>query len=681
MRSVDYKLPAYGLGTDFSEFERPITYAAAYTNRFRNINGGAERRPGVSLFSPRVSGFPNLTRLHEYVDTQGDTTLLSSDDLGNIWRHEASANDWQLAENGKAAQRLISAQADDKLIFCNGVDRNFYTNDAGQTFNELKAIITGGQTAAGTNTTTLIDGDISNWAGTTLIANNDIIHNVTLNAYGIVSTIASAALTHTLIGIAGTGAGFAAADQTSGQVYEIIDYVDLNIIPQPNNIPDNIATAGPGTATSVIAVSGLDFSTTEIRRGDFIYNTTRSGISMVGTISANINLQQDVVNQTAGDAIVFFKSAMPIASWVHVHYGRTYYLDSRNQNRIVISAPDDPQDVTTYQKTLDTTSFSFGTQQPGADTLSSMGTFQKYFVASGEKNLYIYEGITPIADSATTDVDFKPIATYPNGIASRFGLATNGSDLLHVTKEGLQAINIGNISNTTVQNNASTPVRSAMLNAIQAASQNDIQLSFYPRRSWLINKIGDVCYVLNTNPTYSDGGELQIVSSWHLFTGPWAQLNHYFTRRNGDLLGCGPQGFVYVLDGSAATDNGTRIPTDLTTAWLTLEEPQKTIRVKQGQYIKPIFESVNGINYTINAVAGWDAFSSDSIVVSAAGPGQIGQAIIGINPIGAGNFAQANKFPLRWRGEQARIQFITESSASPDIITGFTLYGSIAGIR
>lgn len=680
MQAIDYKLPAYGLGTDFSEFERPITYATTYTNRFRNITGGAERRPGMSRFGSAVTGLPNLTRLHEHVSVNGTDTLLASNDLGTIWRFDASGSASQ-AITGKASLRQISAQAEDKLIFVNGEDRNFYTDDGGQTFLELKAIITRGTLAAGSSATRVIDGDISNWIGGTLASNNDIVYNVTLNAYGIVTAIASANLIHTAIGSAATGSGIASRNQGPNDRYELIDYVDLNIIPQGDGTDDNVATATTGTTTNVIAVSGVNFANTEIRRNDFVFNTTRSAIALVGSVSANVNLQQAITGQTAGDALAFFKSAMPIASWIHIHYGRAYYLDSRNQNRIVISAPDDPEDVTTYQKTLDTTSYSFATQQPTGDVIQSMSSFQKYFVASGEKNLYIYEGTTPIADASTTTVDFKPIAFYPNGIATRFGLATNGSDLLHITKEGLQAINIGNISNTTVQNNASVPVRTAMLNAILAANADDVQLSFYPRRSWLINKISDTCYILNTNPTYDDAGQLQVISSWHLFSGPWAQLNHYFVRRNGDLLGCGTQGLIYQLDSSAATDDGTRIATDLTTAWLTMEEPRRTVRVKQGQYIKPIFESTNGVGYTINAVAGWDNFSSDSIVVSAVGTGQIGTAVVGTTPIGAGNFAQASKYPLRWRGEQVRVQFTTESSASPDTLTGFTLYGVVGGIR
>lgn len=678
MISVDYSIPVNGLGTDFSQYERPITFAETYTNRFRNINGGAQRRPGMNRFS-QITGNPNLTRLHEWVSNLGENVIMASDDFGTIWKFDASASATQ-AITGKASLRLLSAQAEDKLIFYNGVDRNFYTNDGGVTFNELKAYITRGVTAGGTNTTTLIDGDISNWISATLVANNDIVYNVTRNGYGIVSTVASASLSHTVIGIAGNGAGLTASDQTSGDQYQLIDYVDLNIIPQANGSDDNIATTGTGTTTTVIAVSGVDFSTTEIRYGDFVYNTTRSAIALVGSVSANINLQNTITSQTTGDSLAFFKSAMPIASWVHVHYGRVFYLDARNQKRVVISAPDDPEDLTTYQKTLDSTSFSFGSQQPTGDALLTLGTFQSYFVAAGEKNIYIYNGNVPIQDTSTTDIDFSPVAVYPDGLASRFSLNFNGSDLLYIADDGLQAISIGNISNTTIHNNVSTPIRTSINNIIDQTTPDNIQATFYAQKSWVINKVGDSCYILNSNPVYSPSGQLANAPAWHLFTGKWAQQNHYFVNRDGQLMACGTNGLVYYMDSSASTDDGTVVATNLTTAWYRLEEPQKTVRVKKGSYIKPVFESV-GVNYTISAVAGFDNFSSDTIEVSSGSTGQIGSFIIGTTPVGGGNFAQALKHPLIWRGEEVRLQFTSETSAGPDIITGFTLYGDVTGIR
>lgn len=678
---VDYRVPSQGLGTDFSQYERPITFAESYTNRFRNINGAAERRPGMEKFSAAVPGSPNLTRLHEWVSDTGEEVLLASDDYGNIWRYDDTGGVWISARTGGAFARYLSGQAEDSLAFVNGSDRNIFTDDGGQSFKELKALITRGTLAGGSNTTTIIDGDISNWIGATLVSNNDIVYNATRNAYGIVSTIASASLTHTSIGTGAKGAGLAASNQATGDSYELLDYVDLPIIPQASGLKDNVATAGPGTTTVVVAVSGVNFANTEIRRGDVVYNTTQGAMAFVGTVSARVNLTQFIAGQTAGDALAFFKSAMPVASNIHMHYGRGYFLDARNQRRVVITAPDDLQDVTTYQKTLDTTSFSFGSQQPTGDVIKTMTTFQGYFVAGGARNLFIYRGNTPIKDNSSTDIDFTPVSFYPNGVASRFGLGTNGSELLHITSEGLQAVNIGNISNTTVQNNVSVPIRTDMLNFIRQANEDDVQLTFYPRRSWLIVKVADRCYVLNTNPSYDDAGNLRPGQSWHLFTGKWAQQNHYFVRRNGDLLACGIGGQVYKMDSGAATDDGEVIPTNLTMSWLRLEEPQKTARIKKGSYISPRFESAPNIEYTINAVAGWDNLSSDTITVSAGGTGQVGSAVIGQDKIGGGNFVQASKFPLRWRGEQVRIEITSQSSASPDIITGFTLYGDITGYR
>lgn len=678
---VTYNPPANGLGTDFSNYDRPISFAQVYTNRFRNVTGGAERRPGIEAFSSAsVPTFPNLTRLHEYVSNTGVETLLTSDDFGNIYVYGASA--WSLARSGGSQARYISAMSDGKLIFVNGIDRNLYTDDGGATFKELVALITRGTMAGGSGPTTLIDGDISNWVGATLVANNDIVYNVTRGGYGIVTTVASAALTHTTIGTGGTGAGLTGANQAPGDVYQLIDYVDMNIIPDGAGGFDNVATATGTTSSTVVSVSGVDFSGTEIRRGDFIYNTTRGAVSMVAAISADVNLQQAITAQTAGDALVFFKSAMPISSWVHVHYGRTAFLDARNNNRVVFSAPDDPEDVTTYQKTLESTSFSFASDQPAGDALLSLSSFLSYFAASGKRNLYIYKGQTPIADNSGTDINFEPIATYPNGIASRFGMATNGGDLLHITIDGLQAINIGYNTSNTVQNNASVPIRNTLRNLIAATgNRDDIQVAFYPRRSWVINKIGDQCYILNTSPSYAQDGSLKQLASWHLFNGPWAGMNHYFVRRNGDLLGCGANGMVYNLDNGAATDNGIPIATDLVMPWLRLEEPQSTPRIKELKYIKPIFESSSQIDYTINAVAGLDNYSSDSITVSAGGTGAIGTFVIGTTPIGGGSFAQNNKYPLRVRGEQMQIEITTASSAMPDVITAFTLYGNILGRR
>ncbi len=312
MITVDYTLPMYGLGTDFSQFDRPMTFAETYTNRFRNITGGAERRAGAGRVGT-APGNPAFTRLHERVDGSGNVMLYGSDDFSNIWRFDSisSGQGWYNPPSFVQNTRLLSVQAEDKLIFCNGVQRNFYTDDD-LTTHELKALITQGICAAGTSAAGLVDSQISNWVSNTLVANNDIIHNITKNAYGIVSTIASAALTMTPIGSAATGAGFTTlGNQEPGDTYELIDYVDLNIIPSPDNVPINTATAAAGTITSSVVVSGMNFNNTEIRSDDFIYNTTRGAITKVAGVSADrVEYQVSIAGQTAGDAVVFFKSAI-----------------------------------------------------------------------------------------------------------------------------------------------------------------------------------------------------------------------------------------------------------------------------------------------------------------------------------------------------------------------------------
>lgn len=680
MISIDYEVPRRGLGTDFSKSERPISYAEAFKNRFINVTGGAERRNGMSQLGSTITGSPNLTRLHEYVDNDGNETLFATSDNA-IFKYNASAATWSQVRSGLSSSRLLSVQFGNKLIFCNGIDRNFYTDDSGATFKELKAIISRGETNSGSNTTTLRDVEVSAWLTQTNIAVNDLVFNVTLSAYGVITAVSGAEVTHTTIGSAATGAGVATNNQGSGQRYEIIDGVDLNIIPQSDGTLDNVAIATSGTSTTVIAVSGVNFANTEIKVGDFVRNTTRNSVAIVQAVSANINVNSTTA-QTSGDSLIFIKSGMPIASFIHVNFGRLAFIDARNKKRVVFTAPDDPEDVTTFAKTLDSSSFQFGNLQPLGDSLLAIGSFQNYFVAMGSRYVFVYTGITPIQDTNSTTKAFAPIAYYPNGGVSRFGLSSNGNDLLYVSKDGLQGINVGADSNNTIQNNVSFVIRSQIRDAIKNQNPDDIQITFYPRRSWVLVKVGDTIYNFNNSPILNEQGALEANGSWSVFDGLYSQLNHYFVRRNGDLIACGANGRVYNLDESNQfTDAGQVITTELKTAWLRIEDPERSVRVKDGRYLKPIFESGGGLSYTINAVAGWDSFSADSIQVIASGSSLVGSAIVGDATVGGSVGVQTQKVPLRWRGEEVQLTFTTATSAGPDVITGFSIYGNIFGRR
>lgn len=679
MITISYPIPANGLGTDFAQSERPITYAQSLKNYFINLNGAAERRLGMTplVSGAIVSGQPTLTRLHEFVARDGTETLLTSTDSGDLYVLGASA--WTQVLSVPGSARMLSVQVGNKLIFCNGKDRNFYTDNAGVSFQPLDAIINEGTTTSPTDTTHLSDSQITDWLTQTNVAINDVIFNETVSAYGIITNGTAGGLVNTVIGIAGTGAGVAAVDQGVGQVYRVIDTVALNIIPVGTSY-DNIAFAGSGTSSTKIAVSALNFASTTIATADYVYNSTRAAVTRVQSVTANITVNS-VSGQVAGDSLVFLKSAMPITDWLHVNWGRTYYLDAQEPTKVRISSKDDPRDLATFAKTLDASTYDFGSQQPQGDILLNMGTFQKYFVAGGRRYLYVFSGIDPIADTSAAVVNFSPVAVYPQGVVSRFGLANTGNDLLFISPDGLTNATVSFDSQNLVSNNLSDVIKSTVRQQIIATTNtDDIQLINYPRRKWIMMKIGPNIYNFNNSPVSGPDGELKAgTGTWSIFNGKFAQQNHYFLRRNGDLVACGPNGMVYKMD-SGFTDDGDIIPAEIVTPWYRLEEPQRSIRVKDGKYIKPIFESGTGVVYTIEARAGFDSLSSDTAEIVAVGGSQVGVYTVGINPIG-GTGVDTAKVPLRWRGEEMQFTLTSNSSAGPDIVTGWTLYGNQYGRR
>lgn len=679
MITVDYKVPNGGEATDFTDAERPIIYAKEYLNRYVNINGRAERRPGMGKFSGSVPGQPNLTRIHEWVGPIGTESLLSSDDNGSIYKYSVTASAWSVALTGKQASRILSAQAQDYLIFVNGLDRNFYTKDGGQTFHELLPIISRGTEGSGTTTGKITDALITSWLNQTYVANNDIVWNVTRNGYGIVTNVSGQDLYHTTIGTAGNGSGRTSANQAVGDTYAVLDHVAMNLFTDSAGNETNIAIATTGTLQNVIAVSGTTFSNTEIRVGDFVYNTTRGCVTQITTVSANVNVTL-VSAQTASDSLVFIKSAMPIATYIHVHYGRVCFIDSRDQTRVVFTAPDSPEDVTTFAKTLNSSSYQFGSQQPQGDTLSALGTFQNYFIAAGQRNLYVFNGTTPVTNDSTDTLDFSPVSFFPNGLVSRFGLSNNGNNAVYMSPNGLQSISVQFNSLTTQQDNISIVNRDDFRYRIKNTNPDSIQVVYYPRRQWLLCQIGSRIWNFNTSPVFDANGAIALQGTWTPFEGKFAQQNHYFVRRNGDLVCCGIRGQVYLYDDGSYTDDGDIITTRLTTARYFLEEPARSVRIKRGYYIRPLFESGGNISYTITANGGWENISTDTITIPAQGGNQIGSGIVGAAQIG-GSGVQATKAALRWYGENVELVFETNTSAGPDIISGYTLYGSLTGRR
>lgn len=673
----------FGLGNEFAESEIPIEYSFRLQNRYININGDAEKRQGITQYGDTVAGTPTITGLHEHIDNMGNITLMASYN-GTLSSLNETTGAWTQILTGKADVRMNSVQMGDKLIFTNGTDRNFYTND-GSTFTELQALILRGQgSSTSTSAGGLSDSDVDNWLTETFVTENDLLYNSTKGAYAAITSVGSTSLQHTVIGSAGTGLGHptidASANQQTGDFYQIIDLVEANIIPQNNGF-DNFATLSGDTSAAGVFVSGVNFLDTEIRPGDYYLNTTRSAIAKVSAVTTAQLTGTPITGQTANDSIQFFKSAMPISSWAHVHYGRAYYIDARDNVSVRISGPSDPQDMTTFQRTLKAITQSYGSRQPQAEKLLSLKTFQKYLVAQGQRNVYADRGIDSIQDTTVAAVDFTPVGLFPQGGVSRYGVESIGGAMNFVASDGLRNFSAAFNSETFQTANVSEFIKSELAAQIQAKSSDpdEIQTIHYPRRNWLMCKVGDTIYNYNYTPVYQNG---QIITgqygSWSKFTGKFAEMKCFLVRKNGDLLCAGAGGKVYKFDTGAFDDDGAPINTILETGWLTLQEPQEGYQHKSGTYIRPKFEAANEVEYTITATGDFSQISSDTVTVTAAGVGEVGFASIGTSPVGGSRILN-DKVPLRWKGKTTKIRIETNDTNGPDILAGFTIYGNILG--
>ena len=678
---ASYPIPKNGLATAFTESETPVTYALRFRNRFINSAGGAEKRPGMSQLGTTITNTPTLDGVHELVASDGTATLFVSGQ-GSIWSYNGSSYT-QAYSAGTTSATYRSVQMGSKLIFVNGVDRNIYTED-GTTFNEMKAVVVRGETGAAVSAGGLDDADVTDWLTNTDVNSNDLVFNITKNAYAVVNTVTTANVTHTVIGSAGTGLGQATGNQVAGDRYEVIDLVELNIIPTAGE-KDNIALAGAGTNATTVAVSGVNFSSTDIRVGDFVSNTTRSAVVKVSAVATALTVTS-VAGQTTGDSLVFLKSAMPIATNSHVHFGRLYLVDARDERLIRISGPNAPEDMTTDAATLDSNTFKFGELQPKGDTIKAMHSFQRFLGLGGQSNLYLYQGTDPIQDTSANTTDFDIIGLFPQGVVSPDGMVSIGNDLAFISRDGIQTAALVSDASTLGRANISEAIKTTIRNLIANTSESDVKLIHYPKRSWLMVKLGTSIYCYNYTAYLGDDELSQQRTltpqqgSWSLFDGKFCRQNAYFVRQNGDLICAGASGKVYRFDTAVYTDDGEIYKTEYQSAWLTLSEPRKSTKIKQGLYIKPILDTGAAINYTIVAEGGYDGSSRESITVNASGGSQaIGLAAIPFT-IG-GSSIQNRKYALRWRGEQVRVTISTEDGNGPDTISKFTIYGTQFGVR
>lgn len=668
---ITYRLAGRGLATSFTESELPLEFAAEFTNRFINAAGGAEKRQGIDPSNFTVLG-QAITNIHEYVDRFGTATDYVSGN-GKIFRDDSGT--WTLVHTmPQSTAKLTSVQSGDKLVFVNGVDRNVFTDDNGQTFKELVARIEEGSMATVT-TTSFSDTDISDWTATDVNV-NDLVFNVSKNGYGIVTEVSAVAtLRHTAIGTGATGLGQTTTAASAGDEYQVIDLVELNIIPT-DNIDDNVADAGTGSDPTTIAVSGVTFSDTDVRIGDFIRNTTRAAIMQVEAIATALTVTS-VASQTAGDSLIFFKSAMPISDQVHVHFNRVYHVDARDRRKVRVSGANDAQDMTTDGGTLDPITFNYDLTAQG-DVLQAIGSYQRFLVLAGRRAIYVYQGTTPVGPSA----DITPIGSFPIGVVSKFGLLDVGNDLLFLSDDGLQSVRIVVDADAIARANIAEPIRTTLRELIRTTSEDDLQLVHYPRRSWAILKVGTQLFVYNyvtilDNPTEGIYG-----GSWSLFDGPFAQQSAYLVRSNGNLICGGASGQVYDFDNGVYSDDGQIIETIYEAGWLSLESPRsQTVRIKSTRHIKWLIEAGASIDYRIDMTGGFQGEGSDQSSFDAATAiSPIGVFVIGTDRIGGSRVANI-KVPIRTRGEVFKPRITTATTTGPDILGRYTIYHNIHGRR
>lgn len=689
-----YEMARRGLATNFTETEVPLDYALRFRNRFINAAGGAEKRQGIVALTARLPNRGIVTGIHEYVSQEGEPTLFASAE-GNIYRLEESTNEWVLVGSMNPDQKIRHVQMAEKLVFYNGVDRQIYIETSSATPQRLQALMEQGVCGASTSASALTDADITNWVAQTFVTVGDIVFNATRNAYGIVTAVTSARVTHTPISalalgfgntstpISGSGPG---GEPALNDTYKIYDSIELNVVDE-RGVPDNVATivsTSSGANSTFISVSAdrvPNWLATETRVGDIVHNTTKNYGALISEIvSSGIFITPRVATTSAGDSLVLYKSAMPIASYIHVHYGRAYMIDSRNKRNIIASGANDIQDMTVDSESLETVTLAIGSQQPGADPAVAIATFQTYLVVGTERAIYAFRGTTPS--------ELEPSGLFPQGIVSPDAFVNTGNDLAFVSPDGLLSVSLLVNTNNLQRSNLSEPIKNTMRSIIREIADPTgrnglVQAINYQRRSWIVVKLASKWYVYNYANFVLDDGRVAAGASWSDFDGAIGSLRALYVRHNYDIALGGANGTVYLFDQGTFTDDGQLYETEYMPGWLNLEEPKKSQRVKAGKFITPYYEVGGSVVYTIEATGDFDMLALDRVTVTARddiGGRPIGTFIIGTDKIGTAKTV-GQKTPLRWRGTHFRLRFRTFDAIGPDVLAGFTIFGDILGRR
>jgi len=699
LAETTFSLAPRGFATSFPEQDTPQEYSAEFKNLFTNSVGNGEFRQGIEQYLADLPVPVTITNFHELVDASG-TTLLFASGSGQIWL---------LDESGGGAHavvftfsdidaKIFSFHAAKRLIFYNGVDRCVYTQD-GSAFFELRSILGIGEATAGVDANTLVDSVITNFtAGDATL--RDLVYYTDLSAYGLITTVASASIVHTAVSGAagGLGAGNLAPGVTpvSGSPYALLDTIELNIVPVSGIgfHTDNTAILASGSNASTVRIEEIaDFTSTEARPGDFVYNETQAQVSQVLSVAVtSLAISPPFTTQAVGDVVHLLKSSAPICKYGISHFQRAYMIDARDDQKMRISAIGDPEDW----GSINAGTYDISTQQPASERFRQLLSFQRFLIVGGTRHVFAFEGTDPIGvidpDTGTylLTPDWTDLGLFPSGTLSRTGMVNVGNELAWVTNNGVRSATLSKTTSQLTEDQISRQFDKTLRDLLKTLPEDDIIAVHYPRRSWVLFRTGDEIQVYNYAQSTGEqtayvGGQqvnIKVPPSWHQFVGGFAQQKAFFVRESGDLITGGAAGTINIFDKGSYGDLGVPIQFVYESVWHGFEaKSQKSTHRKHGKYIKPVFQAPDGVQITISVAAPYSRASTDSIAVSAAaGSSQIGSVTIGKWIIG-GNDVTFDKLPLRWHGEVAKFRFEGEASQGPLTLSAYTVFYAPFGVE
>mgnify|MGYP001586510540 CR=1 FL=1 len=694
----------------FADSRSHVSHGMGYSHNLDNLiisgMGVGENRQVINQIL--VSAFPNrVSSIHEHINAIGSSTYYAGANGQLFTITVASGAISQpvtaTAPSGyDAARRIRSVQMGNRMIFYNGTNRPFWTEN-GTTFEEQRALTGFGSATGITSALSLLDNGIVNWI-LEPIAVNDIVYNRTENGFGVITAITTGRVDHTAISSAATGIGIITNISSAGHAYEIIDTVALNVIPADGPLNDNVGLAGVATGAGQITVSGMtNWFATEVRVGDYVRNPTRSAITQVTAIASATLGVNGITGQVCGDSLLFLKGAMPIPFFSHIFFDRMYSIDARDRSKIRVSTKDDPSDYTTAGGTLESMTIAAGNMAADAERFLQITSFRDNIVFGGEKNIIMFTGGDPIADVSGAAIDFKISTIIPSGIVSQDSMTPVGNVLLFVSRDGVQAAGYQitqqiAVSNITEQLAATTQ---ADLNQALTVSAGRVRLVNYPRRQLAILKARTTANrVLNytiqsqyrgkaTEASYIMGGR----ATWTTFTGQMAGTDAEMVDSQGRFLVAYQSASVDFIGEFDAIRQTSAATPDRALNNMTWGVPEISLSdesgkgfspyVHHGKFIQLHCETMSGNNPTVTIEVENELASSASVADSVSftvGPTGTEEnnleTIMKIATVIPPN--SGRKFPLRWRGSEVEFE-TTVSGLSPFGFKGLGVWATKKG--